>query len=499
VNATHHTRAGGGSTAKAILCALIVLSGSFAVVNQADAVRRVAVAPKAKPKTGSKVAAKPATVPSKTSSRDGVTTRSSLPALRPGPTNAIPSSTASSPSTTASLPTTSLVPTVSLLPVLAPSVTAPVASVPVASVPVASVPVSVTPVVTQLGTSSPAASPATSAPASTATTTVKPVSANGSPIPTPVIAGIDVTDKTTTLRLEPASPILYAHIRFSGAGFERFATEILGTAGQTTFSLGRAPDPNTQYTLRISWDSGPAPTAEELVTAKPAIGGAALLTTRSATAGPEIVKVLAPRFPQPLNRSPGLVAGQGWTSLLTSSLETTRRNPCVPWRIVYDDRNAPLDFQERLKSSIAQVAEATGVPIEYGGIERVDSVSDPQKLRVAWDTSATATLGLARQSYVRDGGGTVWRTTGTITMAAKRKGITADRWHAVVLHELGHIFGLDHTNQPTSVMYSPVESGENWPYSALFFTETDRAGLFAMNGKETGGSCLTVLEDPLNP
>jgi Matrixin len=488
MNATNHTRANRGSTARLLICALIVLSGSTVVTNQAEAARRVAVTPKAKPKTGSKVGTKPAKVPMKTPSGE-VTSKPSLLASGPGASNTVTTSTAPSPSVTTPLASTSLVPAVSLLPVLAPPVTAPVASVPV----------SVTPVVTQLGTSSPAASPATSAPASTATTTVKPVSANASPIPTPVIAGIDVTDKTTTLRLEPASPLLYAHVRFSGAGFERFATEILGTAGQTTFSLGRAPDPNTQYTLRISWDSGPAPTAEELVTAKPAIGGAALPTPRSATAGPETVKVLAPRFPQPLNRSPGLVAGQGWTSLLTSSLETTRRNPCVAWKIVYDDRNAPLDFQERLKSSIAQVAEATGVPIEYGGIERVDTVSDPQKLRVAWDTSATATLGLARQSYVRDGGGTVWRTTGTITMAAKRKGITADRWHAVVLHELGHIFGLDHTNQPTSVMYSPVESGENWPYSALFFTETDRAGLFAMNGKETGGSCLTVLEDPLNP
>jgi hypothetical protein len=320
-----------------------------------------------------------------------------------------------------------------------------------------------------------------------------------SAIPAPVIAGIDITEKTATLRLEPISANLYARVRFSGAGFERFATEILGTVGQTTFSLGRAPDPNTQYTLRVSWDSGPAPSSEELSAPKPLIGAKALAALRSPTAGPETVKVLPPRFPQPVNRSPGLVAGQGWTSLLTSTLETTRRNPCMPWKIIYDDRNAPLDFLDRLKSSIAQVADATGVPIEFGGIEQVDAVTDPQKLRVAWDTSATATLGLARQSYVRDGGGTVWRTTGTITMAGRRRGITPDRWHAVFLHELGHIFGLDHTNQPTSVMYSPVESGENWPYSALFFTETDRAGLFAMNGKETGGSCTTVLEDPLNP
>jgi Matrixin len=415
---------------------LVAVTGLFAVSGQAQGARRVSVKGK-----GTKSATKISTAP--TSAKGGGVTSSTIGAT----------------TTTSSAATPVLAPTVSLLPTA--TTTLPVGSS------------------TVVGSTTPA-SPAPSA------------------IPAPVIAGVDVTDKTATLRLESAAPNLYARIRFSGAGFEQFATEILGTAGQTTFSLGRAPDPNTQYTLRISWDSGPAPTAEELAAKKP-IGTSALAYLRSPTAGPETLKVLPPRFPQPINRSPGLVAGQGWTSLLTSSLETTRRNPCVPWKIIYDDRNAPLDFQDRLKSSIAQVADATGVPIEYGGIERVDTVTDPQKLRVAWDTSATATLGLARQSYVRDGGGTVWRTSGTITMAARRRGITPDRWHAVVLHELGHIFGLDHTNQPTSVMYSPVESGENWPYSALFFTETDRAGLFAMNGKETGGSCTTTLDDPLNP
>ena len=442
-------------------CALVISAGLLATSSQAQGARRVSVKGKATAKT--KPSAKTQLA---TTSKSGGTPAST----------SVAATSASAPTANPTVVAPTSAPTVSLLP----SATASAAT-PGAASPTATVPTSAT-----LG-------------ASTVTTVVPTSLIVASAVPTPVIAGIDITDKTTTLRLEPASSNLYAHIRFSGVGFERFATEILGTAGQTSFSLGRAPDANTQYTLRVSWDSGPAPTSADLSAPKPAISATALLTPRSPTAGLETLKVLPPRFPQPVNRSPGLVAGQGWTSLLTSTLETTRRNPCVPWKIIYDDRNAPLDFQERLKSSIAQIAEASGVPIEYGGIERVDTVTDPQKLRVAWDTSATATLGLARQSYVRDGGGTVWRTSGTITMAAKRKGITPDRWHAVMLHELGHIFGLDHTNQPTSVMYSPVESGENWPYSALFFTETDRAGLFAMNGKETGGSCTTVLEDPLNP
>jgi Matrixin len=454
---------------KLLVCAMFVAAGLLATATQAEGARRVTVKAKATPK-----AAK-------------TPTKAALAKLKPKPAGASPSATSTATTTsTKTTPSAGSVPTVSLLPATASPSSAP-SSVPGTLIVVPSSPAVVP------------ASGATTLPSASPTTVAAAGVAGSATIPAPVIAGIDITDKTATLRIEPAAPTLYARVRFSGVGFERFATEILGTPGQTTFSLGRAPDPNTQYTLRISWDSGPAPTAEELAAAKKPIGAAPLVHPRSPTAGPETLKVLPPRFPQPINRSPGLVAGQGWTSLLTSSLETTRRNPCVAWKIIYDDRNAPLDFQDRLKSSIAQVAEATGVPIEYGGIERVDTVTDPQKLRVAWDTSATATLGLARQSYVRDAGGTVWRTSGTITMAARRRGITPDRWHAVVLHELGHIFGLDHTNQPTSVMYSPVESGENWPYSALFFTETDRAGLFAMNGKETGGSCTTTLEDLLNP
>lgn len=453
-------------------CALVAITGFLATSGQAQGARRVSVKGKVA-KSATKI---PAAL---TSAKSGGVTSTSIGTA----------------TTTSSIAVPAAAPTVSLLPTAPTNPNTPGSSTSTSTSPAsATIPGAAT--TTRLGGASTTPLPAIAPSVVGATPTAAPVP---SAIPAPVIAGIDITDKTATLRLEPAAPNLYAHIRFSGAGFERFATEILGTAGQTTFSLGRAPDPNTQYTMRISWDSGPAPTAEELSAPKKPIGATALPTPRSPTSGPETLKVLPPRFPQPVNRSPGLVAGQGWTSLLTSSLETTRRNPCIPWKIIYDDRNAPLDFQDRLKSSIAQVADATGVPIEYGGIERVDTVTDPQKLRVAWDTSATATLGLARQSYVRDGSGTVWRTTGTITMAARRRGITPDRWHAVVLHELGHIFGLDHTNQQTSVMYSPVESGENWPYSALFFTETDRAGLFAMNGKETGGSCTTTLEDPLNP
>lgn len=439
---------------KLLACTVFVAAGLLATSTRAEGARRVTVKAKANPKA-------------------------SLAKVKPKPA-ALPSAGPNAPTTTT---LAGSVPTVSLLP----------ASASPGSVPGISI------VVPSSSGIVPAPAVAATLPSTSPTAVAVAGVAGNVTIPAPIIAGIDITDKTATLRIEPAAPTLYARVRFSGVGFERFATEILGTPGQTTFSLGRAPDPNTQYTLRISWDSGPPQTAEQLAAPKPVILAVALPTQRSATAGPEIVKVLPPRFPQPLNRSPGLVAGQGWTSLLTSTLETTRRNPCVPWKIIYDDRNAPLDFQDRLKSSIAQVADATGVPIEYGGIERVDTVSDPQKLRVAWDISATATLGLARQSYLRDASGTVWRTSGSITMAARRRGITPDRWHAVMLHELGHLFGLDHTNQPTSVMYSPVESGENWPYSALFFTETDRAGLFAMNGKETGGSCTTTLEDPLNP
>jgi hypothetical protein len=331
----------------------------------------------------------------------------------------------------------------------------------------------------------------TSLPVTIASTTAAPTTVAVKPISAPIITGVDVLANDTIMHLQAPENLQWsARIRISAVGMVQFAREFVGRPGQIDFSLDRALDPDSQYTVRVAWDAVGKPLTEvqsQLQASLPAFPGP------SATLGTSTVKVIPPKYPQPLTRSAGPVAGPGWTSLLTTDQKTTRRNPCAEWRIVYDDRNAPLDFQDRLKDVVAQTAAATGVNIVYAGISQ-GPPTDPRELRVAWDPATTATLGLATQSYVADAGGTIWRTNGRISMAGRRRGITADRWSGVFLHEMGHLFGLDHTTEPTSPMYSPVESGANWPYAALLWTTPDLAGLKAMN-IQTGG-CTTVLTDP---
>jgi hypothetical protein len=314
-------------------------------------------------------------------------------------------------------------------------------------------------------------------------------------LPAPQILGVDQLANDVILHIAPANPQWSARIRVSGVGMLVFAREFVTTPGQTDVSLGRSLDPDTQYSVRVAWDTSPnAANGANSVTDPTAKSSLPPFPQPSATLSASSLKVIAPRYAQPLNRVAGPVAGPGWTSLLSAAQQTTRRNPCAPWRIVYDERNAPVDFEARIQIVIAQTAEAAGVQIIYGG-KVSGPTTDPRDIRVSWDTSSGATLGLARQSFVRDAGGTVWRTVGSITMAGRRRGITPDRWQAVFLHELGHIAGLDHTNNNTSPMFSPVESGENWPYAALEWTYPDRDGLKAMNGGLIT-TCAAELTDP---
>jgi hypothetical protein len=309
------------------------------------------------------------------------------------------------------------------------------------------------------------------APASVPDTTVAPPTVAAATLTAPVIETLEPTvNGARIVFAAPAEPGWFARVAVTSVGRERVAFGGDGAPGETVFTIARPFDPDTQYTVRAAW-------------------------VRGAAVGPTMTRVVPPTVPQPLNRDRPPVAGPGWTSLLAGDFTPTRRNPCAPWRIVYDSRNQPLAFEASVAQAIAALRVGTGLDIIDGGVV-TGRVTDPLAIVISWDTAANATLGVARQVYKRDAQNVVWRTSGSIALAGRRRGITPERWYAVLLHELGHIFGLDHSHDETSLMYSPIESGANWPYVASIYTDADRAGLQAQNAKMTGGGCTTQLDDP---
>ena len=305
------------------------------------------------------------------------------------------------------------------------------------------------------------------APLDTTTTVLPPTSTTPAPVPQAHIAALDVAGGAPKLRLDaPGRTDLVAVVRLQALGMEEGAATFTLPPGVLEQSIGRAPDPDAQYTVRVAWQ---AP---------------------DGTTGPEDVRVIPPHFPQPHYRGRPPVAGPGWSVLFTDDFVPTRRNPCAPIRVHYDPTNAPFDFLPTLTAALAQAADASGVEITIVGTGR-PRPTDDRVVVIDWVTGTTNYLGVTRQRYARDPHGVVWRTTASISLAASRR-VAEGRWQTVILHELGHVLGLAHSHEDTSLMFSPVESGEPWPFVTTTYDEGDRRGLRAMNAGDSGGCSATI-------
>lgn len=249
-------------------------------------------------------------------------------------------------------------------------------------------------------------------------------------------------------------------------GFEERTRTFVFPVGATDVSSALTVNPDTQYTFHFRW------------------------IAPDATSGPEAVKVINPYFPQPKYRGPVPVAGEGWSVLFTSDFTPTRRNPCAPIDVFYDQTNQQLDLTETIRSALAQASAASGVGMRLVGSGK-SRPTTPRVLIIDWTTGPTEWLGVARQASQADSRGVVWRTTLSISLASAR-GVARGRWETVILHELGHILGLQHSHDPTSLMFSPSESKASWPWVTTVFTPGDQRGLRAVNSAASGGCSETI-------
>jgi hypothetical protein len=72
--------------------------------------------------------------------------------------------------------------------------------------------------------------------------------------------------------------------------------------------------------------------------------------------------------------------------------------------------------------------------------------------------------------------------------AGLSSGFAGETWGQVMLHELGHVFGLDHIDDQTSVMYPQLG------LRPADFGEGDRKGLWELG---IGSGCVKTPELPL--
>lgn len=181
-----------------------------------------------------------------------------------------------------------------------------------------------------------------------------------------------------------------------------------------------------------------------------------------------------------------------------------RWDPCRPVELAVNPAGAYPGFERDLRVALATVATATGLELtrvadttEVAGSERRLASSDGQRwapVLVAFGPPGTGGLelrghdrGIAVPVAVGPSGDRSF-VTGQVVLNAERDDLSAgfqDRaysWGATLLHELGHLVGLDHVDDPSELMATYPGSG------AVRFGPGDLEGLAAVGA---AGGCRT--------
>lgn len=180
-------------------------------------------------------------------------------------------------------------------------------------------------------------------------------------------------------------------------------------------------------------------------------------------------------------------------------------DPCRPITYVVDDRRAPDGGARLLTEALAQVSRATGLQLEDQGPADEEPTASRPPVRpdgegwapvlIAWtDPEATPDLagvvgGQGGNVAVRRGDGPRVYVTGTLLLDGPQlqQSLEVDRGsdqvRSVILHEMAHVIGLGHIDDPAELMYPEGQLG------VITYGAGDRAGLARLGQ----GPCVPEL------